>query len=481
VPPVCLPEAFFILAMNIPDLFRKPLLQQSAAGLAALIGIGLILLGLNKTVLLVVNGNPEEITTRAITVNGVLRNQEIQVTEAEQINLKPQALLWGGEKILLNLSREIQITADGNTQTVQSAERRPENILLELGLTLYPKDRVFVDGKTIRADYLLSLGEPHEIVLLRGTPITVKTEDGSFEFISAEDTLGEAFEVQGVEIFEADQLSKPLTTTLEGSPMEVELIRARPLYVLVGGEVVTIRSTENTIGAALTQGGIPLQGLDYTIPEEDQPIPDNDQIKLIRVREEILLKQEQIQFTSEYQPANDLSLDELQIMSGGEFGIEGQRIRITYEDDVEISRELEKEWVIRDPNPRVIGYGTQINIETANTADGQITYWRKITAYATSYNENCPGCSNTTSSGAYLKKGVIAVRLEWYRYMKGLRVYIPGYGFATIEDVGGGVPWSANWVDLGYRSENYVPWSENVTVYFLAPAPPPENIMYVLY
>jgi len=251
--------------------------------------------------------------------------------------------------------------------------------------------------------------------------------------------------------------------------------------VHLADETITIRTTADTVGAALAQGGIALQGLDYSIPSELEAIPENDQVQIIRVREEILLKQEQIQFSSEYQPADDLALDQLQIQTGGEYGIQAQRLRIVYENDREVSRELEKEWVIKEPSSRIIGYGTQINIETADTSDGQITYWRKITAYATSYDETCPGCSNTTSSGAYLKKGVIAVKLDWYRYMKGMRVYIPGYGFATIEDVGGGVPWSANWVDLGYRHKDYVPWSENVTVYFLAPAPPPENIMYVLY
>ncbi|MFN2281583.1 MAG: G5 domain-containing protein, partial [Anaerolineales bacterium] len=197
-------------------------------------------------------------------------------------------------------------------------------------------------------------------------------------------------------------------------------------------------------------------------------------------REEVLLNQDKIQFTSEYQPADDLELDQLSILSGGEYGLSAQRVRVTYENGEEVSRVVEKEWVLKEPSPRIIGYGTQIELRTANTPDGQITYWRKITAYATSYNENCEGCKTYTASGADLKQGVIAVRLEWYRYMKGMKVYIPGYGFASIEDVGGGVPWSYNWVDLGYKAKNYVPWSQNVEVYFLAPAPPPENIMYIL-
>jgi uncharacterized protein YabE (DUF348 family) len=467
--------------MNIPDLIKKNLFQRIAAGLAAALGIVLITLSLHKTIFLVVNGKTEEISTYALTVNNLLKSQDLHLTEDERISPAPGTMLWGGELLFLDIANSVEITVNGDQHTLQTAERRPENILLDLGMLLFPKDRILVDGVTSGFESLLSLGKSHQIQVLRGTPVRIEFENGSQQFISDADSLSEALENEGIEVFEADQISKPLNTILDGSSIIVSLIRAEPLLVHLAGETVTIRTTEDTVGAALAQGGLALQGLDYSIPSELEPLPENDQVQIIRVREEILLKQEQIQFSSEYQPADDLALDQLQIQTGGEYGIQAQRLRIVYEDAREVSRELEKEWVIKDPGPRIIGYGTQINIETANTPDGQITYWRKITAYATSYNENCPGCNNFTSSGAYLKKGVIAVKLDWYRYMKGMRVYIPGYGIATIEDVGGGVPWSANWVDLGYRSENYVPWSKNVTVYFLAPAPPPENIMYVLY
>jgi 3D (Asp-Asp-Asp) domain-containing protein len=61
--------------------------------------------------------------------------------------------------------------------------------------------------------------------------------------------------------------------------------------------------------------------------------------------------------------------------------------------------------------------------------------------------------------------------------MRGLLVYIPGYGFATIEDIGAGFP-DRHWVDLGYSDKDFVTWSGYVTVYFVAPAP--ANIMYIL-
>jgi uncharacterized protein YabE (DUF348 family) len=467
--------------MNIPDLINKPLIQRAASVIAALIGMLLITLSLNKTVILVVNGVTEEVPTWAITVKGVLRSQDIQLTEYERLSPGPATMLWGGERIILNMSNTVEVILNGNSESLQTAERHPENILLDLGWELYPKDRVFLDGMLIEEGQKLSLGESHQIELRQGTPVTLQTETGTIRFITDGDTLEEALQMEGIEIFEADQLSRDLDTSLVGSPITVNLVRARPLMVRLADEMITIRHTSETVGGALAQGGIALQGLDYSLPAEQEPIPENNLVEIVRVREEILLKQEQIQFSSEYQPADDLPLDQLQILTGGEYGLQAQRLRILYENGEEVSRELEKEWMIMEPSPRIIGYGTQVSLQTANTPDGQITYWRSITAYATSYDETCPGCDLITASGSVLNKGTIAVKLDWYRYMKGMRVYIPGYGFGTIEDVGGGVPWSTNWVDLGYRHKDYVPWSENVTVYFLAPIPPPENIMYILY
>jgi uncharacterized protein YabE (DUF348 family) len=337
-----------------------------------------------------------------------------------------------------------------------------------------------LDGVPASKNTILRPGVDHVIEILRATEITLREESGEKRFFTDANTLAQALEAEDITLYPADELSFPLETELDGSPLNVELIRSIPVRVQLSDQTITIRTTAETVGAALAGVGLALQGLDYSSPPENEPLPEDSPIQVVRVKEEILLKQEQIPFTSEYQPANDLELDQFQILNGGEYGLSAQRVRIVSENGVEVSRELDKEWVIKEPIPRIVGYGTQINIKTANTPDGQIRYWRKITAYATSYNETCEGCKTYTASGADLRQGVIAVRLSWYRYMKGMKVYIPGYGFASIEDVGGGVPWSNNWVDLGYKEKNYVPWSQNVEVYFLAPPPPPENIMYVL-
>ena len=466
---------------NLPNFFTKPLFHKIAAGLAGVLGIFLIIISLNKTVFLVLNGDLQEHKTRALTVGGFLKSQNLLYDEADRLEPDPGKLLWGNESIYLVIASQVQIDVDGELIMVETAEKNPWNVVLDAGFELYPKDRLVLNGVPASPDSQLSPGKDHHIQVFRATMIKLDMEEGDLQFLTDGTTLAEAFDTEGIEIFQGDDLSYPLDTVLDGRPLIVKLTRAIPIMVHLGEETITIHSTDDTIGGALAGAGLALQGLDYSIPAETEPVPENKQIQVYRIQEEVLLKQEKILFTSEYQAANNLELDQLQILSGGEYGLSAQRLRIRYENGNEISRELEKEWVIKEPLPRIIGYGTKINLKTEDTPDGQITYWRKITAWATSYDASCPGCDSITSSGTVLKKGTIAVTLDWYRYMKFDQVYIPGYGFGRIEDVGGGVPWSANWVDLGYKQSEYVPWSENVTVYFLAPAPPPDQIMYILY
>ena len=467
--------------MDILKHFRKPLVQTAAAISLAVLGIILLLLSIHKTVYLSINEEVEEYQTNSITVGGFLKEQGIDLADEDRVKPGANSLLLNKSTVYYAPAAEIQILADEEEISLQTAERDPSNILLEAGFLLFPKDRILVNGVIKTKGSRLPSSPSHQIEILRGTPVELQTEDGLVSFITDADTIQEAILKQEISLFEADLLIPPGDTPLAGEPISVELIRSKPVQVKIGEDLFTIRTTAETVGPALTHGGLALQGRDYSIPPEDKPLPEEDPIEIIRVREEIITEQEQIQFTSEYQALNDFDLDQIQIVSGGEYGLQAKRIRVLYENNEEISRKVEKLWVVKEPKSRVIGYGTRINLQSTNTPHGKITYWRKITAYATSYDSTCPGCDTITASGSVLKKGSIAVTLDWYRYMKGAKVYIPGYGFGTIEDVGGGVPWSANWVDLGYKKEDYVPWSENVTVYFLAPAPPPESIMYVLY
>ena len=304
---------------------------------------------------------------------------------------------------------------------------------------------------------------------------------------------GEPLPVQGPLLVRVE--TRPLPTPLAGAPLaalppaawpgpvESPVPLRRGLWQGAEGRRELWAAASFT-GEALAQHHLAPQGLDRVLPDEEAPWPPETPVRTARVREALLLEQEPIPYDSKTQPLPEVPLDTIQVVQEGAPGIKAREVLVRYEDGEEVARIPLGEWVLQPPQPRIVGYGTKIVIQTLDTPDGPIRYWRAVRVYATSYSpcrvHGAGGpCDDITASGERLRKGIIAVRLSWYRYMKGLRVYVPGYGFGIIADVGGGIP-GRHWIDLGYSEEDYRPWHQWTTLYFLAPPPPPERILWVL-
>lgn len=248
---------------------------------------------------------------------------------------------------------------------------------------------------------------------------------------------------------------------------------SQTLTVQISDSQVTIRSSASSVGLALAEAGLPLQGLDYSQPAAESPLPADGKIRLVRVQEVVSIEQEPLKFDTELQPAPDLELDKRKVLRAGVPGLQAHRVRTRYEDGKRVSRQVEEQWTVRDPLKQILGYGTQIVLRTLNTSAGPIQYWRTVQMYATSYSP-CriykDHCDSYTALGATLQRGIVAMTNSWCRYTCGDKVYVPGYGVGTVADTGGGIP-GRYWIDLGYSDNDYVQWNQTVTVYFLAPVP----------
>jgi uncharacterized protein YabE (DUF348 family) len=373
------------------------------------------------------------------------------------------------------------VILDGeNIYRLKGAPGTPADALAQAGIHLEAEDRLLLNGKPATLDQpLVSQSDFITLQVRRALPVTIHTPQGEKSLRSAAFTVGEALYQAGFQLYASDVLAPPAETPLRAD-MTIHYIPSRPLTVHVGGQTLRIRSAAESVGAALARAGIPLIGLDSSQPSENEALPPDGQIRLIRVSEAVVLAQKSIPFESEFQASANLALDQQEILQAGQPGLSVSRIRIRYEDGQEVSRQSEAETLVRAPQKRIIGYGTKVEIKTATVDGVTIEYWRAVQMYATSYSpcRSSPGrCYPNTASGKPVKKGVVGVVYRWYVAMRGQPLYIPGYGYATIEDVGGGIP-GRLWIDLGYSDEDYQQWGQWVTVYFLTPVP--TNILYVL-
>ena len=442
------------------------------AGALALAGIFLVSQGYNKTVTLEINGHPQQVETKAWRVSSFLTEQGIALHEEDSIDPSPTAWMIGDETITIEQANWVTIFADEITTQSFTRQRNLETILSEAGIDLADGDQILLDGIPVSIKKTLSPGESHSLQVQRGQTLEVNSNGGNDSIISTAPTIGEALWESGIEVSLGDDISTPLNAPLE-KPVVVDLNPAQDVTIQIKNGVVNSRTAAETVGQALAEAGISLQGLDYSRPDANNPVPQDGKIQVIRVQEDLLLESEPIPYESLTQPVADLEIDNRSIVQSGIFGLNTKRIRVRYEDELEISRQVEDEYISQEPQPEIIGFGTQISPKTINTPDGPIKYWRALSMYAVSYNVTSNG-GYGTATGIPLDKGVAAIDPNYIPY--GTRMYVPGYGEALAADTGGGI--NGRMIDLGYLDENYVSWHEWVTVYFLWP--PPENVVWVI-
>ena len=368
------------------------------------------------------------------------------------------------------------------TITLQTNERVPSALLNQAGITLNPNDRVLINGLASTLDEPITnsliTNAPITLQIRRAIPITIMTPDGDHQIQSSAFTVGEALQEADLWLRAGDKVDPPLNSPISTSLITISA--ASGLTILVDGKPLQVRSSAPTTGEALAEAGIPLIGLDYSLPAENEPLPLDGQISVVQVHETVQLAQKPMPFENEFQASADVPLDQTHILQPGENGLTVQRIRIRYEDGQEISRVTEDETMVRPPKTRILAYGTKIEVQTAVVDGVTIEYWRAVQMYATSYSPCRSGvdqCYPGTSSGKSLQKGMVGLRYSWYLSMQGQQLYIPGYGYASVEDVCGGCT-GRPWIDLGFSDSDYESWHSWVTVYFLTPVP--ANVIYVL-
>jgi uncharacterized protein YabE (DUF348 family) len=442
------------------------------ASALALTGILIVIQGFNKTITLKLNGNSEQVETKAWKVSSLLAEQELLLREEDLVNPSANAWITGGETITLEQATWVTITADGKTTQLFTRQRNLKSILAEAGINLSRGDQILLDGLPVAGAELVDPVRNHSFQVLREHSIELNGNGGDELIHSNSSIVGDALWEKGIDISIGDRISIPLDAPLD-NPITVELKTAQDVTIRFKSGSIKIQTAAETVGEALAEAGFPLQGLDFSLPEANSPIPEDGKIQVIRVRENMVLESEPIPYESQTQPVADLEIDERIIVQPGVYGLNTKRIRVRYEDGVEISRLVEDEYLSQEPQPEIIGYGTQVTPKTIDTPDGPKKYWRALNMYAISYNVTSNG-GYGTATGIPLDKGIAAIDPSYIPY--GTRMYVPGYGEALAADTGGGI--NGRMIDLGYLDENYVSWHEWVTVYFLWP--PPENIVWVI-
>lgn len=456
--------------------------------------------------LLIVDQHPLVVQTYAGRVGELLQEVGLRLGAHDIVVPPPTTPISAGTTIRVFRARPFLVEVDGQVLELESHASRLDVLLAEAGVSLGPHDQIFLDDQPVGADAALTGGsagqggsssppkqslrrqrilfptpKPVRISIRRARPFTLHDGPVAGVLYSTAATVGQALWEHGILLYAGDRVSPDLSTPLQAG-LNVYIQRSQPVEILVDGRHIRTRSQAVSVGELLSELGIALVGQDRVEPAEDTPVTADMVVRVTRVREEVLVEEETIPFETRWEPDGNLELDQQELQQAGAEGLLRRRVRVLYEDGQEVARNLEDEWVEREPTDKIIRYGTKIVIRELETPDGTIYYWRRIRMLATSYTAATSGKApdhpeyGITFLGWQMRAGIVAVDPSVIPLRT--EVYVPGYGKGIAADTGGAI--KGRRIDLGYDEGDITYWYKWVDVYLLAPPPPPSKIRWVL-
>ncbi|HSN93752.1 MAG TPA: ubiquitin-like domain-containing protein [Anaerolineaceae bacterium] len=308
-----------------------------------------------------------------------------------------------------------------------------------------------------------------QIRIVPGKKFTLTIGKDTWQIASQAATVGDALTEAGVPLHSKDRLSLDLQTPLRDG-LELTIEKARQVWVEHAGLSHSGITAARSVGEALADLGLSLQGLDYSEPSADSEVPTDGRMVVHRVGEAITLMKEETPAGFSYEADPETPLDQQSTLIPAVPGYTVTRSRTRMVDGQAQQPVTEGPWKASEPKNGVIGLGSKVVVYTEVVDGVELNYWRKLSVYATGYKPSSNGGTGT-ASGIPLTKGIIAVEVSWYNSgMAFQKAYVPGYGFGTIADTGPNIL-GHPWIDLGFDDDNYVSWHNWTTLYLLEPVP----------
>lgn len=422
--------------------------------------------------------------THQRTVDGVLREAGISTFTEDIVSPSPASEIKRGEAISIKRALPVQLQIDEQEiRLVRTQSRAVPDMLRAIGESVSGQDAILVNEEptlSLPNSSAKSAGEVVRVRVNRAVDVSVEeTGKPLHHLASTANTVGEALMQAGNIIYLADIVKPALQERIKpGTTISIQ--RSRPVSVVVDGKRVRTRTQQKTVSDLLAELNIALYDEDYTKPALNTPVSSDMEIKVIRLRREVIVEQNLLPFDTRWQADPNVELDQQQLAQEGAPGVHERRTLVTLEDGATVKKELVADFIAREIQPKIYTYGTKVVVRSMDTPSGQVQYWRKIKVLATSYSASTAGVSKsspwygTTRCGIPMRTGIVAVDPDLIPLKT--NVYIDGYGVGLACDTGGAI--RGKRIDLGYGDDDLQLWYRYVDLYILTPVP--GKIDYVL-
>ncbi|SHE43919.1 G5 domain-containing protein [Alkalibacter saccharofermentans] len=314
-------------------------------------------------------------------------------------------------------------------------------------------------GRNLLIIALLTLAMSAAFIVFQTTERLATIVDGekTIEYtFRGEKSVKDALLENEISLGEMDEISQPLTDTLENG-QEIRISRAKEITVTADGKEYVFFTAQRQVDKIISQLGLRLENLDMVYPNPEDEIDEkfSGEIKITRVVEEVVTEEQPVKYSKVTRNNQTLDKGVVNTVQKGKDGLRSITEKVVYHDGEEYSRTVVEEKMEKEPVEEIQEVGTNVYIATSR---GQTRFDQTLYVVATAYCScsQCtgPGNGTVTASGARTRANHTIAASTQFSF--GTEFYIPHFrgnsnrGIFVVEDRGGAI--KGNRIDIYFNT-----------------------------
>lgn len=335
-----------------------------------------------------------------------------------------------------NTRSVVALTIDGEELLITTHAATVGELLEEQNIDLSKNDKLSHNENT-------KISRDMEILIVKSKKVTINIDGKEQTYESTHKTIKDLLIVNGIQVGVHDSVTPGIFKVIEDD-MTITINKAKQVNIQTLEGNRSVWSLGETVEDVIKETKLPIGPLDRIEPILTTKIKNDLTIQHIKVEQNNIVEKETTNFEVIRKDDANLSKGKEKVIQKGMNGSIQKHYKVTYENGIEINRELLKSEILNKPQNKIIHVGTKkVSTQAAPSGGG-----RELYVTATAYTAYCNGCSGTTATGINLRANsdlkVIAVDPRLIPL--GSKVWVEGYGVAIAGDTGGAI--KGNKIDL---------------------------------
>jgi len=257
----------------------------------------------------------------------------------------------GGTVAYANSDKQITLTVDGQSRTVEADADTVQALLAGEGIAVNARDIVAPAPGT-------ELQDGQEVVVRLARPLTVSVDGKETTYWTTERTVSGALTALGIRA-DGARLSASRSLPLGRQGLDLAIVTPKSVMVKADGKASAVTTTAGTVADLLGERALTLRSSDKLSVSRGARVTDGLVVAITRVDRKKATAEEKVGFSTLTQTTSSLYKGQRKVVTEGRTGLRRAVYDLTYVDGKLSKRRLATATVTRAPVARVVQVGTK--------------------------------------------------------------------------------------------------------------------------